>query len=77
MKVSMKKMMGLFVLAVALVFLEGLLPEKRRKKLSSAFSTHQGGELVMDDKRGTVTGLISCAVILAIAVFVIATGGGL
>ncbi len=31
MKVSMKKMMGLFVLAVALVFLEGLLPEKRRK----------------------------------------------
>ena len=31
----------------------------------------------MDDKRGTVTGLISCAVILAIAVFVIATGGGL
>lgn len=31
----------------------------------------------MDDKQGTVTGLISCAVILVIAVLVIATGGGL
>lgn len=30
MNVPMKKMIGILVLAVALVFLEGLLPEKRR-----------------------------------------------
>ncbi len=34
-------------------------------------------EVTMDNKQGTVAGLLSCAVILAIAVFVLVTGGGL
>ena len=36
----------------------------------------KGGELAMEDKQGTIVGLISCAVILVIAVFVIVTAGG-
>lgn len=32
MNVPMKKMIGILVLAVALVFLEGLIPERRRPK---------------------------------------------
>lgn len=31
----------------------------------------------MDDKQGTIAGLLSCAVILVIAVFVLMSGGGL
>lgn len=31
----------------------------------------------MDDKQGTIAGLLSCAVILVIALFVLMSGGGL
>lgn len=32
MNVSMKKMIGLFAIAVVLVFIEGMFPEKKRTK---------------------------------------------
>mgnify|MGYP003229175481 FL=1 len=36
MNTSMIKLLGIFALSVALVFLEGLLPERRRTKARSA-----------------------------------------
>lgn len=35
MDASMMKLLGIFALSVALVFLEGLLPERRRTKVRS------------------------------------------
>lgn len=35
MNVSMKKMIGLFAIAVVLVFIEGMFPEKKRTKALS------------------------------------------
>lgn len=35
MNASMMKLLGIFALSVALVFLEGLLPERRRTKVRS------------------------------------------
>lgn len=36
MNTSIMKLLGIFALSVALVFLEGLLPERRRAKARSA-----------------------------------------
>ena len=109
MNTSMIKLLGIFALSVALVFLEGLLPERRRIKARSTETRNtkasmrypnllanqmmmrvgrrqlkeiigqlnESGAIIMDDKQGTIAGLLSCAVILVIALFVLMSSGGL
>ena len=49
----------------------------RRRLKEIIGQLNESGAIIMDDKQGTIAGLLSCAVILVIAVFVLMSGGGL